>query len=90
MEEWCDTCANCGDDKYEFGCSVWDLHTLYQGERDSSAKDGGPVGRLLDSLIPLTEYGLSNGKCTMYRPRVPNAEMTFLERFDAEHGSPYA
>lgn len=90
MEQWCQHCANCGDEKYEFGCSVWDLHTLYQSERDYKAVDGGPVGRLLDSLIPRTENGLGNGKCTMFRQRDALPGLTFLEQFDTVHGSPHA
>jgi hypothetical protein len=89
MEQWCSHCSNCGDDKYEFGCSVWDLHTLFQGDRDSSP-DGGPVGRTLDALIPRTEDGLGNERCTMFREVSDGACMTFLERFDAMHGMPYA
>lgn len=88
QEQWCDRCANCGDETYEFGCSVWDLHTLYQSERDETREDGGAVGRLLDSLIPVTTDGF-NGKCKMFRDCDPLAGLTLLERFDATHGSPH-
>lgn len=92
QERYCAHCRNCGDEKSDFGCAVWDLHTLYQGERDYSAEDGGPVGRLLDSLIPRVQGGLYNGLCLMYREKKDPAQevlgqMTLLERFDAEHGS---
>lgn len=91
MEQWCARCLNCGDDKYEFGCAVWDLHSLYQGERDFSQTDGGPVGRLLDSLIPRIENGKANGMCTMFRERdAKPGGMTFLEWFDSVHGAPNA
>lgn len=91
MARYCATCRNCGDDKYEFGCAVWDLHTLYQSERDYSELDGGPVGRMLDSLIPREGGGLANGQCLMYRRRVdPEQEvlgqMTLLEQMDHLHG----
>jgi hypothetical protein len=88
MERWCQHCANCGDDAYEFGCSVWDLHSLYQADRDFRAADGGPVGRLLDALIPRTDKGLGNGQCKMFRPRINAHELSFLEWFDSLHGAP--
>lgn len=91
MERWCSRCLNCGDDKYEFGCAVWDLHSLFQSERDFSQTDGGVAGRLLDALIPRTEDGLNNGRCLMFREQdaIPQG-MSLLEWFDSVHGAPNA
>lgn len=92
IDRVCSRCRNFGDDKYQGRCAVWDCHSLFQCERDSSARDGGPVGRVLDALIPRSPDGLSNLQCLMFRPIGQETEaehagqMTLLERFDATHG----
>jgi len=68
--QWCDRCANDGDDRYETGCGVWDLHLLYAYEAEGRLKEA------LDHLIPRvtvkTRDGLdlpANGQCLMFRER---------------------
>jgi hypothetical protein len=99
QERYCASCRNCGDDKSDFGCAVWDLHTLWcydacdeWTKHDTPPLHGPTLRAVLDSLIPITEEGF-NGECLMYRKRVePEQEvlgqMTLLERLDAVHGAP--
>lgn len=61
QEEWCVRCANCGDEKSDFGCTVWDAHTLYCYSGTKEQKE------ILDLLIP--RDGIDNGQCTMFREK---------------------
>jgi hypothetical protein len=61
--KWCDRCANDGDERYEIGCAVWDVHLLYNGDQFENET----VKNLLETLIP--RDGAFNGQCRMFREK---------------------
>lgn len=52
--QWCDHCL------HRDGCAVWMAHTLY------NYKECNNPDSILHILIPLTEDGLGNERCTMF------------------------
>lgn len=63
FDQWCSKCQHMPEDPEDGGCSVWLAHLLYN--YDFCNEDKNP----LDILIPRSEDGLSNEKCTMFFPR---------------------
>lgn len=63
-EHWCRRCANCGDERGDFGCAVWDAHFLYNYDQHT---DEG-IRKVLNVLIPRAKDG-GNERCLMFRER---------------------
>jgi hypothetical protein len=61
--QFCDKCANDGDEKDDTGCAVFDAHLLYNYEQH---KDEG-VRKVLNTLIP--REGIWNAQCRMFRAK---------------------
>lgn len=101
QETFCRYCVNNGDEVSDEGCTVWDLHTLYNSDQCKSGLvqigkyvqvHGPTLAAVLGQLILRTaKHGQ---KCMMFRPRPElgqeqAGQLTLLERIDAG-GSPGA
>lgn len=62
--QWCDRCANDGDDRDEIGCAVMDAHLIYNYDQHKNES----IKALLTMLIPRDEKGF-NAQCRMFREK---------------------
>lgn len=60
LDDWCSRCVHWKYDQetQTAGCPIWDLHMLYNYEKDSRL--------FLDFLIPMTKDKLFADKCKMF------------------------
>ena len=61
VAKYCERCKHWRkDESGEYGCPIWDLHLMYNYEREKSRF----VRKMLDKLIPMR--GLWAQKCSMF------------------------
>lgn len=73
-ETYCARCRNNGDEKYEEGCTVWDLHLVYNGDQFKESPQAKVIGTMLEMFIPrANDEHSTNLQCTMFRP-LPDSE----------------
>lgn len=57
-------CAKCAHSREDEMCPVWEVHLLFNYEECNNTT-------ILDTLIPRSPNGLSNGECRMFLAKVP-------------------
>jgi hypothetical protein len=69
QERYCYRCANWRDkdDGRGEGCPIMDLHFLYNTDQlNARGEREGPIGDILQILIPERDGGVFNDECSMF------------------------